>query len=145
MEKITLDACVNEKITSNSFESVASDAHGLVKIIVVATSQERAYDLFHIMMAESRKDYSCDLFEKIETTPWYDFDLQKQNKYVVAWKLETVADEEELLEYFSECMEDFTQAFGDIIIEMVFKETIEQGTKIYTHDDKIHVAHFNNK
>ncbi len=139
LEKITLNQLLNEKYNNESFKTCDEDTHSIVKIIIIATMQEKAYDFFHIMLDESRKQYTCDLFEKIETTPWYDFDMQEKNRYVVVWKLECVGDSEELVEYFTECFNEFTQAYGDIIVEVVSKESPNECTKIYTHDDQIHV------
>ncbi len=140
MNKITLKEILDKKITSEDFLKVDEDAHSIVKITVVATHLEHAYGFLHIMMEDTRKQYTLDLFEKIEETPWYDFNLEQQQRFILVWQLESVADQEELVEYFTECLQEFNQDFGDIITEIVERDQLDQLTKVYTHDQKVLVS-----
>lgn len=137
---MTLKKMLETKITEEDLLTIDEDAHGIVKLIVSATMQEKAYDFLHILTDPGRYDYTMNLFEKITTTPWYDFEQPESKRFVLIWQLETVADEEEIIEYFSECMQLFVQDFGDIIVEYVAKENPLETIKIYTHDNAIHTA-----
>lgn len=137
MKNETLQEMLNQKITAESLQNTDADTHGLVKIMISATMKERAYDFLNILIDEKRRQYTMDLFEKIETTPWYDFDLSQNGRYVIFWTLETVAEEEEIIEYFTECMQEFNQAFGDVVVDAGFKENPDKIIRIYTHDNTI--------
>lgn len=141
----TLQSMIESKVTKQDFESCDGDTHGIIKIIVSATLKERAYDFINLMVHESRRQYTMDLFEKIETTPWYDFAQPDGSRFILVWQLETVADEEEIIEYFSECIQEFNQNFGDVIVEGTFKETPEKAVRLITHDGDIQTFMINNE
>ncbi len=135
--KQTLQAMLKAPITKQDFDAAAKDAHGIVKIIVAATMKEKAYDFLHIMMQKKRQQYTLNLFEKIQKTPWYDFEQPDGKRFVLIWQLETVADQEELVEYFSECMQEFTQDYGDVIVHAVDRKNPQEILQIDTHDNTI--------
>lgn len=136
----TLQQMLQAEMTQQDFDQASEDTHSIVKLIVTTTLQERLHDFLHIMTAPERRDYTMNLFETISTTPFYDFSQPDGGRFILIWQLESVADEEELIEYFTECMQQFNQAFGDVIVDIMMRETMDQILRLYTHEDQIMTA-----
>lgn len=136
-KKQTLQEMIQSKITEEDWKKADEDTHGFVKIIISATMKEKAYDFLYSMMKEERKKYTLDLFEKIEDTPWYDFKQPNGSRFILIWLLETVADEEEIIEYFQETLQEYDQDYGDIIIDSTFKNQKEKTVRLLTHNRAI--------
>lgn len=136
-KKQTLQEMIQSKITEEDWKNADEDTHGFVKIIVSAILKEKAYDFLYIMMKEERKNYTLDLFEKIEHTPWFDFKQPDVSRFILIWQLETVADEEEIIEYFQEILQEYDQDYGDIIIDSTFRNQKEKIVRLITHNGSI--------
>lgn len=136
-KKQTLQEMIQSKITEEDWKNTDEDTHGYVKIIISATMKEKAYDFIYTMMKETRKKYTLDLFEKIEDTPWYDFGQPNASRFILVWQLETVAEEEEIIEYFQETLQEYDQAYGDIIVDSTFRIQKEKTVRLMTHNGAI--------
>ncbi len=136
-KNMTLQSMLQSKINAEDFNVADEDTNAIVKITVVSSLEERAHDLIHAMFKEERHSYSLNLFEKIQETSWFDFVTPDKTRFILIWQLESVADSEELSEYFEEVLADYNQAYGDVVIEIKDKDNQIETLKLYTHEDKI--------
>lgn len=144
---VKLQDIVNRKITVSDFRMYEDSAKGIIKLMIIATHQEYAYDFLKIMMNDERREYTGDLFPGIVHTEFYDFDLEDNtpSRYIITYQLPTEADAEEVQEYFEECYGECAQSVTDIIVDYYEKGHLDKFTRIYSQDDQIFSASITTK
>ena len=138
MQKIKLQQLLQQHYQIDDFDNTDDSILGKVKLVIISTLKDRAYDFINVMMNETNKTFTQNLYPSITSSTFYDFDLIKeQNRFIIIFSLDTYADCEEVFEYFSELIVSIDQSFTDIIADYYDKNNLNQYHRIYTHDDKL--------
>ncbi len=139
---VKLQDFVQRKIKDTDFKIYEDSTKGIIKLMIISTHQEYAYDFLKIMMNDTRREYTADLYPGIVQTEFYDFDLEDNtpSRYIITYVLPTEGDEEEIQEYFEECYAECDATVTDVIVDYCPKEKPEQVTRIYSQDDQIKAA-----
>ena len=135
--KQTLQEMIQSRIVAEDFHIVPEDTHTMIKMIISVTLEEKLHDFIHLMFDKQRKEYTLNLFEAIETVPWYDFKHPEQDRFILIWQLPSVGDKEEVKDYFEEVLQSFNQDFGDIILDIVGKDNPDTTLRLITHENQI--------
>ncbi len=138
---VKLQDFVQRKIKDADFKMYEDSTKGIIKLMIISTHQEYAYDFLKIMMNDTRRE----LYPGIAHTEFYDFDLEDNtpSRYIITYVLPTEGDEEEIQEYFEECYAECDATVTDVIVDYCPKEKPEQVTRIYSQDDQIKAAKLN--
>lgn len=136
---VKLQDFINRTITNQDFNMYEDSTKGIIKLMILSTHQEYAYDFLKIMMADERREYTADLYPGIVQTEFYDFDLEDNHpsRYIITYVLPTEGDAEEVQEYFEECYGECDSSITDLIVDYVDKTNLSELTRIYSQDDRI--------
>ena len=136
---IKLQDFVHRKISEKDFRIYEDSTKGIIKLMILSTHQEYAYDFLKIMMNDSRREYTADLYPNIVHTEFYDFDLEDNHpsRYIITYILPTEGDAEEVQEYFEECYQECDVSVTDLIIDYYEKDNLNEFIRIYSQDDQI--------
>ena len=82
---VKLQDFVQRKIKDADFKMYEDSTKGIIKLMIISTHQEYAYDFLKIMMNDTRREYTADLYPGIVQTEFYDFDFAhfKENGAVI--------------------------------------------------------------
>lgn len=139
MTNITLQEFIDTQIDETSFEIFDTTAQAIIKLMIVGTHKEYAYDFLKIMFDEKRLEYTKDLFPNIINTEFVDFDLVKSsNRYIVTYILPCESDAEETLEYFSECFDECQKTTTEVVVDYYNIDDLSMYTRIFSHDETMH-------
>ena len=141
MEKIKLQHLLDKHVNSNDFNNDDESIKGIIKLVVISTLKDRAYDFIKTMMNEEYLSFTKNLYPEIMSTTFYDFDLLKeQNRFIIIFNISTYGDFDEVTEYFTEVSSKMDQSFTDIIVDYYDKANLNQYHRIYTHNDKLNYS-----
>lgn len=144
---VKLQDFVQRKIKESDFRIYEDSTKGIIKLMIISTHQEYAYDFLKIMMNDARREYTADLYPGIVNTEFFDFDLEDNSpsRYIITYVLPSEGDAEEVQEYFEECYAECDMTVTDIIVDYCPKEDPEQMIRIYSQDDQIYSAEMKQK
>ena len=131
MHKIKLQDLLNKHIVTNEFDDIDESIKGKIKLVIISTLKDRAYEAIKIMMNEENIQFTQNLYPHIATSTFYDFDLLKEQNR------DTYAEYDEVYEYFEEIIQQIDLSFTDIITDYYDRTNLKQYQRIFTHDDKI--------
>ncbi len=136
---VKLQDFVQRKITEHDFRMYEDSTKGIIKLMILSTHQEYAYDFLKIMMNDERREYTADLYPGIVHTEFYDFDLEDNNpsRYIITYVLPSEGDAEEVQEDLEECYAECDASLTDIVVDYYNKDSLDQFTRIYSQDDRI--------
>ena len=140
MEKaVKLQDFIQKRITEKDFNMYEDSTKGIIKLMILSTHQEYAYDFLKIMMNDERREYTGDLYPGIVHTEFYDFDLEVNDpsRYIITYVLPCEGDVEEVQEYFEECYAECDASLTDIIVDYYAKDNLNECTRIYSQNDVI--------
>ncbi len=138
MHKIKLQDLLEKHIDISEFDEIDESIKGKIKLVIISTLKDRAYEAIKVMMNEKNIQFTQNLYPEIATSTFYDFDLVKeQNRFIIIFTLDTYADYEEVFEYFDELCQQIDQSFTDIITDYYDRNNLNQYQRIYTHNEKI--------
>ena len=139
---VKLQDFIKRTITLQDFKMYEDSTKGIIKLMIISTHQEYAYDFLNIMMNDDRREYTADLYPGIVHTEFYDFDLEDNDpsRYIITYVLPCEGDCEEVQEYFEECYAECDASITDIIVDYYEKDNLKEYTRIYSQNDVIHSA-----
>lgn len=139
---VKLQDFIKRTITLQDFKMYEDSTKGIIKLMIISTHQEYAYDFLKIMMSDDRREYTADLYPGIVHTEFYDFDLEDNDpsRYIITYVLPCEGDYEEVQEYFEECYAECDTSITDIIVDYYEKDNLKEYTRIYSQNDVIHSA-----
>lgn len=136
---VKLQDFIKRRLSLQDFKVYEDSTKGIIKLMIISTHQEYAYDFLKIMMNDERREYTADLYPGIVQTEFYDFDLEDNDpsRYIITYILPSEGDAEEVQEYFEECYKECDNTVTDLIVDYISKEEPDQITRIYSQNDTI--------
>lgn len=144
---VKLQDFIQRSITEQDFRMYEDSTKGIIKLMIISTHQEYAYDFLKIMMNDSRREYTADLYPGIVHTEFYDFDLEDNSpsRYIITYVLPCEGDVEEVQEYFEECYKECDASITELVVDYYEKNHLLEFTRIYSQDDHIISAKLTSK